>query len=186
MYSEYQIKAAMIKVLEQALSDTEVSGYEVLARNVQTMTHDNDVVLVDKISTRRHGFQSHTYKKCRNNADGELCFWKSEEWIEEIIFQISVCHKRRVSDTIDSMTGEDVLKRLQMWFNSHHGARSMRERKDVPIAPVHVFQARSQTYNDDSDNHQIDEQFDISVIVLQTWDTKPRTLDGWEVETHPI
>lgn len=191
MFTEYQIRASFIKVLQQALSETGVTGYKVLARNPQVMTWDNDTVLVDKINTRRHGFQATEYwNKVDWVPDEEKFVWrnmrKAEVWIEEITFQISIVHKRGVNDNINTMTGEDVVKRLVMWLNARGSAKKMRNRTDVPFAPVFTSQTRSQTYTDESDIHQVDEQFDFRMIVLQVWDEKIDPVTALDWETHPI
>ena len=191
MFTEYQIRASFIKTLQQALSETEVSGYKVLARNPQVMTWDNNTVLVDKISAVRHGFQSTEYfNKVDWIPETEKFKWRSmreaEVWLEEITYQVSIVHKRLVTDNLDTLTGEDVAKRLIMWLNTRKNAAKMRGRTDVPFAPVHVFQLRPQAYTDDSDIHQVDEQFDFKMIVVQFWDKKIDPVTALDWESHPI
>lgn len=185
MYTEYQIRASVIKVLKQALSETETTGYVVMARNQQKMTNEEDVVLLDKLNTQRIGWQGRDYYTIEKE-DESLELHKFEEWIERITFQVSVVHKRKVTDTIDSLTGEDVVKRLQMWLNSAHGASVMREMTPAPFAPFLISQTRSQPYTDESDIHQVDEQFDFGICVPQRWDEKQVDISDWEIETHPI
>lgn len=180
MFSEYQIRASFIKALKQGLEEMEVPGYTVLARNPPNMTYDTDCVLIDKINMKRQGFQQNAYEW----IDEKLL--EKDEWIEEWTWQLSILHRRKVEDTIESMTGEDVGARLMMWLNSSRGARAMRGRTDVPFAPVFTSQLRNRAYQDDSEIYQIECSFDFRMIVLQVhaWDVKEIT--NWYWTTHPI
>ena len=62
----------------------------------------------------------------------------------------------------------------------------MRGREDVPFAPVFTSATRSNVYEDDSDNKQIEESFDFKMIVLQVADLDSKVVDELAWETHPI
>lgn len=191
MYSEYEIRASLIAALEQALSETQVPGkWEVMARNQPVMTYGNRVVLVDKISTQRNGFQGRGYHTEYEESEKEGKRFKKktefEQWIEEITWQISVLRKRLPDDDVGTLTADDVAKKLIWWLNSRHGAAEMRGRKDVPFAPVFTSSARTQEYDDDSDNHQAMEQFDFRMMLVQTAGLDTKIIEGFDVKTYPI
>lgn len=189
MFTEYQIRASFIKALEQALTETGIDineenpqHWEVMARNQPVMTFGDRTVLIDKISLKRQGFQGKAYHWFEELGE----FVEQEQWIEEITWQVSVIRKRLETDDIETITADDVAKKLVYWLNSSHGASAMRGRTDVPFAPVFTSATRTNVYEDDSDNHQAEEQFDFRMIVLQTADRKENKLEGIDWETHPI
>ena len=185
MYSEYQIRKAFIEILKQALSDMEVSGYVVIARNQQTMTHAYDCVIIDKIDMHQNGFQSHRIVK-GYDEEGRRLIVKRQDWLETWTWQISVAHRRSVNDTVESLTGEDVANRLRVWLNSAKGAETMRRRRDITFAPFQTFGLRLHAYKDDSDINQIEATFDFKMNVVQFRDTKPIAIEAWEAEVHGI
>jgi len=191
MYTEYEIRAALIETLNTGLGVTKNSEYTVLASNAQVMTFGDKLVLVNKISTQRYGFQSRGYW-CDQVYDPITKKWKAvklksaEQWIEEIVWQVSVIRKRMVEDDVGTKTAEDVAKSLVWWLNSDGGAHYMRNRDTLPFAPVFTKNTRSQVYEDDSDNHQVEEQFDFKMMVLQTADVDVKHIEGMEIQTHPI
>ena len=185
MYSEYQIRAAFIEVIKQALLEMDVSGYTVIARNQQTMTHAYDIVIIDKINMHQEGWQSHRILK-GYDAEGRKIIVKRQDWLETWTWQISVAHRRSVNDTVNTLTGEDVANRLRVWLNSSVGADVMRNRKDVPFAPFQTFDLRLRPYKDDSDINQVEATFDFKMNVVQFRDTEPKPIEGWEVEIHGV
>lgn len=183
MYTEYQTRASLIKTLNLALEESKVTGFKVMARNPQLMAHADRVVLLDRLYVRRIGWQSHEYLRPKPES---VLLRKAEVWLEEVAWQISVLRKRQVSDSIDTMTGSDVVNYLVAWFNSHHGAAAMRGRTDVPMAPVLCKQVRLQTYSDDSDIHQVEGAIDLKAIIVQSLADDVPDVKSWEVETYPI
>lgn len=194
MFTEYEIKASLIGALEQALAETGIptgeGGWEVMARNQPMMTYGDKVVLVDKVSLKRQGFQSRAYNtRDVKDKEGKVIGVKHterEQWIEEIVWQISTVRKRQTDDDVGTMTADDVLKSLVWWLNSRKGAAAMRGRKDCPFAPVFTSATRSQVYEDDSDNKQVEESFDFKMIVLQVADMDSKIVEELDWETHPI
>ena len=185
MYTEYQIRASFIEVIKQALAEMDVTGYVVIARNQQTMTHEYDCVIIDKIDMRQNGFQSHRIVK-GYNEEGKRLYVKRQDWLETWTWQISVAHRRNVNDTINSITGEDVANRLRVWLDSSDGAQVMRSKQKVPFAPFQVFDFRLRPYKSDSDISQVEATFYFKMNVVQFRDTEPKTIDGWEWEVHGI
>ena len=185
MYSEYQIRKSFIAVLNQALADMDVTGYVVIARNQQTMAHAYDCVIVDKINMRQEGWQSHRIVK-GYDTEGKKIIVKRQEWLETWTWQISVAHTRKIEETVESLTGEDVANRLRVWLCSGMGAEVMRSRQDVPFAPFQVFDLRIRPYKDDSDINQVEATFDFKMNVVQFRDTEPKAIEGWDWEVHGI
>ena len=185
MYTEYQIRQSFIEVLKQALHDMQVSGYVVIARNQQTMTHDYDCVIVDKVNMHQNGVQSRRILKYTDES-GVKHFLKRQDWIETWTWQISVSHRRQVNDTVNSITAEDVANRLRVWLDSIDGADVMRNKALVPFAPFQVFDLRLRPYKDDSQINQIEAMFDFKMNVVQFRDTPPTKVEGWDWDIHGV
>lgn len=182
MFKEYQIRAAMLGVLRQALEETLISGYKVVARNPQVMTGGDKLVLLDRIHTRRCGFQGREYVGLLPDQS----FKQREVWIDEIYWQVSIIRKRQVSDGVNTETGDDVAKSLVWWLNSSRGAEQMRKREDVPMAPVFCKESRMRPYGDDGDIHQYESSFDFRCQVLQIGEFPVDEIKAVEAETYPI
>lgn len=185
MYTEYQIRKSFIDVIKQALAEMDVSGYVVLARHQQTMTHAYDCVLIDKVHMQQNAWQSHRIVK-GYDKEGKKIIVRRQEWNETWTWQVSVAHRRSVEDTIESLTGEDVANRLRVWLCSSKGADVMRNRKDVPFAPFQVLDMKLRNYKDDSDINQVEAMFDFKMNIVQFRDTEPMGLEGWEWEMHGV
>ena len=183
MYTEYQIRAALISVIETALKETGVEGFTVLARNPQNMTRDDCVVLIDRINAKRIGFQGrwHDWNEAVESRLNERM-----QWIEEMTWQISVCRQRQITDTINTQTADDGVEKLTAWLNSRRGAWHMRHRTDVPMAPVFTSQKRTRTYTDENDVYQQEESIDFRLQVVQTLTLGEHAVTAWDWETHPI
>lgn len=182
MFTEYQIRAAMLAVLTQALTETGVTGYKVMARNPQVIAGGDKIVLLDRLHTRRCGFQGRDYV---GRAPNQV-FKEREKWIDEVYWQVSVIRKRLTTDTKTTETGDDVAKRLVWWLNSDRGAAQMRGRSDVPMAPVYCKESRMRPYSDNGDIHQYESLFDVRTQVLQTGEFLANEIKAFEAETHPI
>ena len=185
MYTEYQIRKSFIEVLKQALQDMGVTGYVVIARNQQTMTHEYDCVIIDKINAHQEGWQSHRIVK-GYDKDGNKVIVKRQDWLETWTWQISVAHRRMVEDTVNSQTGEDVANKIRVWLDSAEGAHVMRTKTEVPFAPFQVFDLRLRPYKDDSDINQVEATFDFKMNLVQYRDTEPIKVDGWDYEIHGV
>ena len=182
MYTEYQIRAAFLKVIKQALSETHIVGFSVMARNPQVIVGADNVVLVDRLFTQRLGFQSRDYLP----RLGSNFLTEREKWIDEITWQISILRKRNLEDNISTVTNNDVSKNLIWWLNSRHGAEAMRTRTDVPMAPVFVKQSNVSPYMDDNEIHQYTASFDVKTQVLQVAGFETPAVDITDIETYPI
>ncbi len=160
MMTENQVFVAFCDALDEAKERMGVPAeWMVLARNPQNMAHLDGIILVDKISQRRRGFQNERYE---SDEDGRLCqVW---EWIEEYRFQVSVMRERRVDDSPTTVTADEVACLIRAWLNSSDGAFSLRERS---LAPLFVFDVTNQQYQDENEVYQYFPHFDVQIEVVQ-------------------
>lgn len=160
MMTENQVFVAFCDALDEAKEKMGVpTEWAVLARNPQNMAHLDEVILVDKISQRRRGFQNERYE---SGEDGQLhLVW---EWIEEYRYQVSVMRERRLNDAPTTITADEVACLLRAWVNSSEGAYRLRERS---LAPLFVFDVQNQQYQDENDVYQYFPHFDVMIEVVQ-------------------
>lgn len=166
MMTENRVFAAFCEALDAAKEQMGIpDGWLVLARNPQNMVRTDGVVIVDKISQRRRGFQNERHEV---GEDGVLRrYW---EWIEEYRFQVSVARERKVDDTPDTVTADEVAALLRAWLNSSEGAERMRANG---LAPLFVFEVANQSYQDENGVYQYFPHFDAMVEVVQVKEFAP-------------
>lgn len=203
MFTNYQLRAALIKTLQTALAESKIQGYKVMARNQQVMTNADRVVLVDHLFTRRNGFQGRDVivrpkegvVKTAHEMPGKG--WEidiepdrevigQEQWVETVAWQLSILRKRLVSDDITTITGDDVAKMLCAWLNSAHGAAVMRGNATAPFAPFFAKEVRAKPYSDNSDIHQFEAAVDFHMSVVQTYDLASADVKGFIVNDLPV
>lgn len=163
MMTENRVFSAFCEALDAAKEDMGIpGGWLVLSRNPQNMVRTGRVVLVDKVSQRRRGFQNERHEV---GEDGRLRrIW---EWIEEYRFQVSAVRERKVDDAADTVTADEVAALLRAWLNSSDGAARMRK---AGLAPLFVFEMANQSYQDENGVYQYFPHFDVMVEVVQTKD----------------
>ena len=202
MFTNLHLRAALIHTIQQALAETHLENWKVMARNPQVMANADRVILVDYLYSRRNGFQGRdvivkpregVVKTVTELPDGwhidiapERTVIGQEQWVETVAWQISVFRKRLVNDNISTVIGDDVAKTLEAWLNSRHGAKVMRERKETPFAPIFAKEVRSKTYTDDSDIHQMEGALDFQMSVVQTLDLASADVTGLVITDVPV
>lgn len=202
MFTNLQLRAALIQTIQQALAELHIENWKVMARNPQVMANADRVILVDYLFSRRNGFQGRdvimkpsqeVIKTVTELPDGwhididpKRTVIGQEQWVEIVAWQISVFRKRLVNDNISTILGDDVAKSLAAWLNSRRGAKVMRERQDTPFAPIFAKEIRSKPYTDDSDIHQMEAALDFQMSVVQTLDLASAEVTDVEVHDVPI
>lgn len=193
MYRDYHVQGAVVQTVKKALADMGIEGFTVIPRNQPTMTAggspgfnlDRSNILVDILSHRRNGWQSHRYIT-EERGDGTVVRVKREEWLDTWTIQLSGVTQRNIDDTGNTVTAYDALSMVQIWLNSSEGAKYMRNREKVPFAPYWIFDVRRHAYRDDSHINQIEASLDFKINLVQFIDSDPIFITDWEVETHPI
>ncbi len=183
MYTEYQVRATLITILERALTEMGVEGFTVLARNPPNIVTGKNVVLVDLLFSMRMGFQGRQY-----DADPSLPagFKETERWLAETTFQISVIRQATLEDDLLTQTNDDVAASLIAWLDSRRGAATMRRATPVPMAPIYTKRRNLRAYTDDNDVHQHEVTFDLAVQYVQTKTFVADPLSDINGEQHPL
>ena len=178
--SENQIWAFLVSKFNSVLSDNGYTGWSVL-RNYQPSIQglrDKSIYLY-KVSKRRIGTQGLITEK-DNNGD-----WQTvDHWYEEILFQVGAFSKRDVdTETVDTITSEDVLGTLMAYVNS---ASKVQEWKTAGYEVIKSTAMRLMDYETDSGLQEKLPQFDFMLCVEQSILKKIAKVDTIEEETKRV
>lgn len=133
----------IIAVLNQGLSEMEITGYSVRRSNLPILkTRTNGMLLVDMIDSVNYGWQHHddTYDEEDN------ILYHVEELIKTYEFQITTLEKPKMED--GDMSAIDVIEMMNMWLRSEMGIRALRRKGYGIYNPQRIAITNS---TDDSD-----------------------------------
>ena len=178
--TENQIWAFLIEQINQVLSDNNITGWTVL-RNYQPSIQglkDKGIYLY-KISKRRIGTQGTILE---TDSQGNL--ENIDHWFEEILFQVSAFCKRDVNtETVDTVTSEDVLEIIQAFVNSSSKVLPWKERGYEVIKSTNT---RLMDFETDSGLNEKMPQFDFLLCVEQKQLKKIDKIASIEIETKRV
>ncbi len=158
--TENQIAQSLIGFINNFLTNKNIDGWVVRQGNQPTMTGFVDKsIYVTRISSRRNGWQAHRDKW--NEDLGQMVH--SEEYIQEVLFQISAFKKRNPSD-INELTSGDILNSLMTFLQGSAGIKAFR---DIGFQTYRLTELREPVLVDDSELYEKIPSFDIYVILLQ-------------------
>ena len=136
-------------------------------------TIDTPTIWVDRISDKRHGYQS------RRPVYANSVLSEIKTAFHEIIFQITARKLRHpATDTASTQTSSDVLNLLIDYFN---GAEGMDQLASVDMGCIRVTSLRTPASMSDSDLYERDPSFDITISFAQE---TTRTLSAIEDEPN--
>lgn len=115
-------------------------------------------IYISRIDSSRLGWQAHRDKY----INGEMKH--SEEYIEQITYQISAFKKRNSKD-IAELTSSDVLNSLITFFMSKNGVQYIRS---LGYQTFRISQLRQPVFVTDSENYEKNPSFDITLVLSQT------------------
>lgn len=140
--------------------------------------HGDKLVLLNKISSERVGWQAFNYDYNREKGVEE----RTDEWIEQQSWQISALKRMMQNDTTETVTADDIINALITWFNGL-GNLDLRTNgiANLPIDPHSIM-----VYNDDSDLYQRRVVFTMEVQVPKSFKTEAIPISGFDIETRPV
>lgn len=169
---EYKVFKILHDEVVTALSEFGITGVDVRRFAQANFTTGDKLVLIHLVATERVGWQAFKYGTERSQS-GENKFMRSDEWIEQQSWQFSFLKKMMRSDTIDTITADDICNRILAWFNGI-GNLNIRLKgiANLPIDPTSVM-----VYNDDSDLYQRRPVFTMEVQVPKSFMTEIGSTD---------
>lgn len=151
----------IIALIKNILQTKGFADWNIRRSNQPTMVGLIDkTIYITRVSSRRYGWQAHRDKW--SEALGKMIH--KEEYIEEVMYQISAFHKRDIIN-INDITSSDVLNRLITYLQGLEGIKALRYNN---YEIYRITDLREPPFNDDSDNYEKMPSFDITLILRQT------------------
>lgn len=161
--TENQIYSDVITFIKEALENFQIDGWKVikLSQPLKYITLNN-FIFVSLLTSSQRGTQF-TRTKLEN---GELVV--NEVYKEELTFQVGAIRRERETDTVETLSGKDILKLITSWLVSTNGLKRIRESGYSIYNPSNIRLIKAKN---DSDNSFVYPTFSITFIAEQSWDT---------------
>ncbi len=161
--TENHIYLDVITFIKEALENFQIDGWKVikLSQPLKYITLNN-FIFVSLLTSSQRGTQF-TRTKLEN---GELVV--KEVYKEELTFQVGAIRRERETDTVETLSGKDILKLITSWLVSTNGLKRV---KNANYSIYNPSDIRLTKAKNDSDNSLIYPTLDITFITEQSWDT---------------
>ena len=168
--TENDIWADMIALLNEALTAKQVTSMTVMRSFQPIDVTGKNLVLINKISSRRYGWRGR-YNKIINNTMKHI-----EKYFQEMRFQINVLKKINLDD-ISEITASDIANMLIDYLLSDKGLKSLRSRGYMPLRIIDV---RIPSFTNENDNYQLNPNFDLICTVQQEIVENQDVVEGYD------
>ena len=178
--TENQIWAFLVTQFKTVLKDNGYDDWVVLKEYQPSIQGLKDkAIYLHKVSKRRIGTQGLITEK---NIDGD---WQEiDHWYEEILVQVGAFSKVRPdTETVDTITSEDILSILMAFVNS---ARKVPEWKTAGYDVVKATNMRLLDYETDSGIQEKLPQFDFLLVVEHSQLKKINDFGNIDIETKRV
>ena len=178
--TENQIWSFLVSKFNKVLTDNGYTGWVVL-RNYQPSIQGlkDKAIYLYKVSKRRIGTQGTI-----NEMDANGNWQEIDHWYEEIMFQVGAFAKRNIdTETVNTITSEDVLDTLMAYINS---ASKVQEWRTAGYEVIKSTNMRLMDYETDSGIQEKLPQFDFLLCVEQSKLKKIESFDTIEIETKRV
>lgn len=180
MINENQTWSFLVSQFNKVLTDNNITDWVVL-RNYQPSIQGlkNKAIYLHKVSKRRIGTQGNT------NILDENGEWQNiDHWYEEILIQVGAYKSIDINtDTVDTITSEDVLGILLAYVNS---ARKVQDWKSAGYEVIKATNMRLLDYETDSGIQEKLPQFDFLLVLEQSNLKKESKIDTIEITTKRV
>lgn len=158
--TENQIWEYVFTLLNGVLTAKNITGWAIRQGNQPTIENLKDQsIYITRIASRRYGWQAH-----RNKWDSaQQKMIHTEEYFQEILFQISAFKKRNPSNTTE-LTAGDILNTFITFLQSIDGVKAMREKG---FQTFRIQELREPAAVMDNDLYEKLPSFDISLVLVQ-------------------
>lgn len=158
--TENQIWTSVFTLLNGILTAKQITGWTIRQGNQPTVENLKDhSIYITRIASRRYGWQAHRSKW--DEVSQKMIH--TEEYFQEILFQISAFKKRNPSD-ITELTAGDILNTFITFLQSIDGVKAMREKG---FQTFRIQELREPAAVMDNDLYEKLPSFDISLVLVQ-------------------
>lgn len=163
--TENQIWTSIFTLLNGVLTTKKITGWTIRQGNQPTIENMKDQsIYITRLASRRYGWQAHRDKW--NETTGKMIH--SEEYFQEILFQVSAFKKRNITNT-DELTSGDILNTFITFLQSVDGVKAMHEKG---FQTYRIQELREPAVVMDNDLYEKLPSFDFSVVLLQNDDSE--------------
>ena len=155
--TENDIWTDVIALLNEALTAKSITGMTVMRSFQPTDVTGKNLVLINRISSKRYGWRGR-HNKVINNVMTHI-----EKYFQEMRFQISVLKMINLADVTET-TASDIANMLIDYLLSDKGLKSLRSKGYMPIRVVDV---RIPSFVNQTDNYQLNPNFDLICTIQQ-------------------
>lgn len=158
--TENQIWTDVFTLLNGVLTAKSITGWTIRQGNqptVENLKHQS--IYITRIASKRYGWQAH---KNKWNATAQKMV-HSEEYLQEILFQISAFSKRNPTD-LNQITSGDVLNSFITYLQSIAGVEAMQA---LNFQTFRIAELREPVISDDSELYEKLPSFDIPIVLVQ-------------------
>ena len=158
--TENQIYSDIIGFINQALSDLQISNWQVMQlKQPVKLTEIKPTIYITIANKNRLGWQSRYYPII--NDDLKI----KEKFKVELDCQISALRRRNLSDTVNTIGSTDILENLKAYLLNPNNIVKLRQLGYLIFRPSSI---QSPDFIDDSDNFEFMPFFNVSFILEQT------------------
>lgn len=170
MKGEYEVFKILREKTINGLSAYGVtSGVDVRRFAQANIANGDKLVLLNLTDTQRLGWQSFNYKTVISSN-----LKRTDEWIEQQEWQFSFIKRMKNTDTINTITADDLCNYCIAWFNGEGGL--MLRNSGVACQPIDPHSVI--VYNDDSDLYQRRPVFSMKLQVPKRFIANADSLSG--------
>lgn len=160
-----QIYKDLIAMIKTALNSYGLN-WQVIQSYQQTMGNFKPpFVMLHRLTTTNYGFQ---FGKDKNNKH-------TENQIEIQSYQIEAFYHRSEKETVNSITGADVVRIIARWFMSDTGVQTVRS-KGYNI--LRISEVAEEYYKDINEVYQVNPHFRLELVALQSDQTNATKFSG--------
>lgn len=176
--TENQIYSDVITFIKEALENFQIDGWKVLKLSQPLKyTTLNNFIFVSLLNSSQRGTQFSRTKL----ENGELVV--KEVYKEEFVFQVGAIRRELETDTVETLSGKDILKLITSWLVSANGLKRVKNANYSIYNPSDIRLTKAKS---DSDNSLIYPTFNITFITEQSWDTPVEAVSEYKLKTKGI
>lgn len=168
--TENNIWVDMIALLNQALAAKDITDMTVMRANQPFDVTKKSVVLISRINSSRYGWRGRKNKVINSQMT------HIENYFQELQFQITVLKQAKIND-IEDLTATDIANKLVDYLLSNKGLESLR---GLGYMPLRITRVREPTFVNETDNYQVNPNFDLICYIQQEIDDTENVVDGYD------
>lgn len=164
--------------LNTSYSDLGFNTWQVLQlKQPEKLTEIEPTIYVTCANKNRRGWQQRIYPKVQNKLKIR------EQFIQEVDVQISALRRREITDTVNTLSGADVLEYLKTYILNPVSLQDLRKKGYTIYQPSNI---QNPDFVDDSDNFEFMPFFNVTFILNQSLISPQASIDEYTLEIKGV